>query len=109
MPASAQAVRAAGLPLAETGYSNSGVLADPQLAPLGDVFASPAWLPLHNVYSPGDLLVVAGAVWAVHRTCGTVLARDPRPVLARLVRRPQADRASSQPVTSSAGIGRLSR
>ena len=48
---------------------------------LGDVFASPAWLPLRNVYSPGDLLLLAGAVWVVHAACGTVLARDPRPWL----------------------------
>ena len=122
MPASAEAVRRAGLPLVDEGYSNSGVLADPHLAPLGDVFASPAWLPLHNVYSPGDLLVLAGVVWAVHRTCGTVLARDPRPALATLrrpgtlhrpgtLRRPAGQRARSvsQPGTSSAGIGRLTR
>ena len=25
----------------------------------------------------GDLLLLAGVVWAVHRTCGTVLARWP--------------------------------
>jgi hypothetical protein len=84
MPASAQAVRAAGLPLEEDGFVNSGVLADPRLAPLGDVFASPDWLPLSNVYSPGDLLLLAGAVWVVHAACGSVLVRDPRPLLRGL-------------------------
>ena len=107
MPASASAVLAAGLPLAEEQYSNSGVLAEPRLAFLGDVFASPSWLPLHNVYSIGDLFVLAGAVWAVHRTCGSVIARDPRPALARALR-PQT-RSAAQPGTASAGIGRLSR
>ena len=84
MPASADAVRRAGLPLVEQDYSNSGVLAHPRLAPFGDVLASPGWLPLHNVFSIGDVLVLLGAGWLVHRSCRTVLARDPRPALAAL-------------------------
>lgn len=84
MPARAAALRSAGLPVVAPGYSNSSLLDQPHLAWLGDVFASPGWLPLHNVYSVGDLLVLTGAVWAVHRTCGSVLARDPRPVLRTL-------------------------
>lgn len=105
MPAAADAVLAAGLPLVEEHYSNSGVLADPRLAFLGDVFASPSWLPLQNVYSVGDLVVLVGVVWTVHRTCGSVLARDPRPALARLAQAREATQLS----TASAGIGRLSR
>ena len=31
------------------------------------------WLPLRNVYSLGDLLLLAGAVWVVHRACGSRL------------------------------------
>ncbi len=84
MPASAEAVRAAGLPLEEDGFVNSGVLDAPRLAALGDVFASPDWLPLCNVYSPGDLLLLAGSVWVVHAACGSVLVRDPRPLLRSL-------------------------
>ena len=84
MPASEAAVRQAGLPVDVEHFVNSGVLEDPRLPFLGDVFASPTWLPLQNVYSPGDLLLLAGACWMVHRTCGTVLARDPRPSLGRL-------------------------
>ena len=64
MPASARAVAAAGLRRAEDGFVNCGVLADPRLPWLGDVFASPSWLPLRNVYSVGDLLLLAGVVWA---------------------------------------------
>ena len=78
LPASESALRKAGLPLTKDEFVNSGVLEDPQLPFLGDVFASPSWLPLQNVYSIGDLLILAGAVWAVHRTCDTVLARAPR-------------------------------
>lgn len=82
MPASARAVAAAGLEAGEEGFVNSGVVEDPRLLWLGDVFASPSWLPLSNVYSVGDLLLLAGVVWCVHRTCGTVLARWPAPRLS---------------------------
>jgi hypothetical protein len=78
LPASASALRRAGLPVTEDQFINSGVLAHPKLAFLGDVFASPSWLPLRNVYSVGDLLILAGAIWAVHRSCRSLLARDPR-------------------------------
>ncbi len=43
-------------------FVNSGVVDDPVLPWLGDVFASPSWLPLHNVSSAGDLVILAGAV-----------------------------------------------
>ena len=84
MPASEAAVRQVGLPVDVDHFVNSGVLAEPRLLVLGDVFASPDWLPLRNVYSVGDLLLLAGAVWVVHSACGTVLARDPRPRLRAL-------------------------
>lgn len=89
MPASASAVRAAGLPLVNDEFVNSGVLAHPRLAVLGDVFASPGWLPLRNVYSIGDVVILAGACWAVHRTCRSALARDPRPWLVPLLLDPR--------------------
>jgi Family of unknown function (DUF5317) len=75
LPASREAVLRAGLVVDPSEFVNSGVLEHPHLAFLGDVFASPSWAPLHNVYSAGDLVLLAGAVWAVHRSCGTVLAR----------------------------------
>ena len=84
MPASEAAVRSAGLPVDVDHFVNSGVLEDPRLLFLGDVFASPSWLPLQNVYSPGDLLLLAGAVWVVHRACGSAITRDPRPFLRGL-------------------------
>ena len=84
LPASRAAVEHAGLAVDPDHFVNSGVLAHPRLGFLGDVFASPSWFPVHNVYSLGDLLLLVGAVWAVHRTCRTVLARDPRPALAAL-------------------------
>lgn len=72
LPASPTAERAAGL---ESGpgsagseeFTNSAALADPVLPWLGDVFAFPAPLPLANVYSVGDVLVVAGVAWGAYR------------------------------------------
>lgn len=77
LPASESALRAAGVPIAPHRFVNSGVVHHPRLAFLGDNYASPSWLPLHNAYSVGDLLILAGAVWLLHRTCGSVLARNP--------------------------------
>jgi hypothetical protein len=42
------------------GYSNSAILADPPLKPLTDLFALPTWLPFHNVFSIGDVLIGVG-------------------------------------------------
>jgi uncharacterized protein DUF5317 len=47
------------------GYSNSIVLANPVLAPLTDIFALPGWLPGHNVFSVGDVAIMAGIVAAI--------------------------------------------
>jgi hypothetical protein len=64
MPASASALAAAGLD-PSTGYSNSVVLPDPALASLTDIFALPAWVPLANVFSVGDLLIGVGVAVAI--------------------------------------------
>jgi hypothetical protein len=69
MPASPTAVATAGL--TGTGPANSAVVSEPRLAFLGDLFALPAGWPLHNVFSVGDVLLVAGAVLLVHRTAGS--------------------------------------
>lgn len=83
MPGDPEAFAQAGMASSHDGFVNSGVLADPRLAGLGDVFASPSWLPLQNVYSIGDLLILTGAAWAVHRTCRTVLGRRSPSALLR--------------------------
>jgi hypothetical protein len=44
----------------DDGYTNSIVVADPALRPLTDIFALPAWLPLSNVFSVGDVLIGVG-------------------------------------------------
>lgn len=59
MPTTQAALAAAGLS-SSTGYSNSLVVANPALAPLTDIFALPAGVPLANVFSIGDLLIGLG-------------------------------------------------
>lgn len=73
LPASADALRTAGHELDKTEFVNSGVLADPKLPFLGDVFATPASWPMANVFSIGDLLILGGVAWGAHRICGSRL------------------------------------
>lgn len=59
------------------GYSNSSVVTDPALGPLTDIFALPAWVPLANVFSVGDVLIGLGVVVTImvamraHRATGS--------------------------------------
>ena len=69
MPASAGALRAAGL-TDGGGFNNSAHLTDPHLLWLGDVIPVPGPGPLSNVLSVGDLLIFAGLLFLLHRTCG---------------------------------------
>jgi hypothetical protein len=69
LPASGAAVAASGQSERLDHFNNSAVLADPQLAILGDVFATPAWLPGSNVFSVGDLAIWIGLGWLLWRTC----------------------------------------
>ena len=78
LPARAAALSTAGL-TDGSGFVNSGVLEYPRLAVLGDIFAVPASVPLANVFSIGDLLIVTGATWASLRVCGTRWSTPWRP------------------------------
>ena len=64
MPAAAEALAAAGRSAA-AGYSNSVVRTEPALRPLTDIFGLPAWLPLANVFSVGDMLIGLGVAVAI--------------------------------------------
>jgi Family of unknown function (DUF5317) len=66
MPADPAALAIAGLPAED--HLNSVVLADPALRPLTDIFAVPAWLPMANVFSIGDVLIAVGIAWAIVAT-----------------------------------------
>src|SRR4051812_50087064 len=60
LPASASALRAAGIHLRE-GVDNSGLVAHPHLAWLGDVLGAPAWVPVRHMLSIRGLFVPPGA------------------------------------------------
>jgi hypothetical protein len=78
MPADPVAVERAGIGDHE-GFVNSAANEDARLAPLGDNFAWPAPLPLANVFSVGDIVLVVGAVVLLHRVCGSRLPGRARP------------------------------
>jgi hypothetical protein len=64
MPASPTALASVGQSVTD-GPTNSVVVAHPALEPLTDIFATPAWLPLANVFSVGDALIAVGIGWAI--------------------------------------------
>jgi Family of unknown function (DUF5317) len=74
LPASASALRAAGWSPDTADFANSAALASPRLAFLGDNYVTPAWVPLGNVYSIGDVVIAAGIVVLVFGLTG----RSPR-------------------------------
>jgi len=75
LPASASALRQAGIGGREGDFTNTGVLAHPHLAWLGDIVATPAWLPERNVLSIGDVLVIVGVAILLHSVCRSRPAR----------------------------------
>jgi hypothetical protein len=76
MPASATAARIAGL-TERAGFNNSAQLAHPHLQWLGDIIPVPGPWPLQNVLSVGDILIFAGMLVLLHRTCGRAGAQGP--------------------------------
>jgi len=87
LPTSAEALRAAGRIAEADQFTNSGLVESPRLALLGDVFATPAWVPGHSVFSVGDIAIWVGIAWFLWRTC-----------------RPSADHRSRSPIASSASV-----
>lgn len=72
LPASQAAVDAADFDHT-LAFANSAVLDDPVLPWLGDVFVWPAPMPLANMFSIGDVIIVAGvaiAAWTGTRRIG---------------------------------------
>ena len=72
MPADPGALAMAGLDGAGS-HTNSVILENPALQPLTDIYALPAWLPLANVFSVGDVLMVLGAFLVLHAATGSRL------------------------------------
>lgn len=89
LPASAAALRRAGIRETPDQFANSAVLHHPRLAWLGDVFAVPAGWPLANVFSIGDVVIVLAAGQCLWVTCRRRRTADPTtdsralPALAR--------------------------
>ncbi len=75
LPARPAAVAAVNIHKLGKGLDNSAILAHPRLAWLGDVFASPSFLPFRNVMSVGDLLILAGGTILVLRVAGARVLR----------------------------------
>jgi MFS family permease len=70
MPTTEEALATAGLSSGNGAtFVNSAVLPDARIEFFGDIFAVPKGLPLHNVFSVGDILIILGALVAVHRIC----------------------------------------
>lgn len=78
LPARLAALRGAGLPVDRDRFVNSGVMAHAKLPWLGDVFYVPKGVPLANVFSVGDVLLVVGAFVVVH----SLARRTPPPAEA---------------------------
>ncbi len=57
----------------EGQFANSAILEHPKLLFLGDTIATPSSLPLHTVFSFGDLLLMLGVAVLVHSACGSKL------------------------------------
>ena len=74
MPADPDALAAAGIATPAGEFSNSTAVADAKLQFLGDVLWLPSSWPVHNVFSIGDVLIVAGAFLALHTISGSRLA-----------------------------------
>ena len=91
MPASAGALRAAGLDPASGEFANSDLVRNAHVGFLGDVFAIPAGWPGANVFSVGDAVMLLGAFLVLHA------ATDSRLFAARRTARPRAQGSPPAP------------
>jgi hypothetical protein len=67
MPSTAEALAAIGKGPSSV-YSNSSLVADPAVSWLIDRFVLPTWLPFHNVFSIGDVILGIGVAWLIVAT-----------------------------------------
>jgi Family of unknown function (DUF5317) len=78
MPADPDAVEAAGIPQKVAGdFINSAPASEAPLGFLGDIFYTPSWFPIHNVFSVGDIEIVLGAFLLLHFVCRSRLVDLP--------------------------------
>lgn len=88
LPASARALAAAGWHPKASDFNNSNALPHPVLPWLGDIVATPSWLPFRNVMSVGDMIVLLGVFVLAHGVSHSYLAAGCGRLIARLRRRP---------------------
>jgi hypothetical protein len=77
MPASPTALAASGWRPAPGHFTNSAAVAHAKLAFLGDIFSTPRWIPAHDVFSIGDLLIVVAVGLLVYKTCSAKVVSEP--------------------------------
>ena len=100
LPADPDALVEAGFSVEPDEYKNSGVVDDPVLAWLGDIMATPSFLPFRNVISLGDIVVLVGGAVLLHVVCASRVGR----LLRTDVRRsPDVPTVDLSPVRSSGG------
>jgi hypothetical protein len=78
MPADPAVADAAANHAAPGEFINSTAIADARLGFLGDVLATPGSLPLQNVYSAGDVIIVVGLFVVVQAACHVQKAASSR-------------------------------
>jgi hypothetical protein len=78
MPTDPAVADAAASHAAPGEFINSTAVDDARLAFLGDVLATPGSLPLQNVYSVGDVIIVLGLLVVVHAACHVQKAASSR-------------------------------
>lgn len=78
LPARPEALAAAGFTVVPGEFENSGVVQDAVLPWLGDVMATPSFLPFRNVISLGDVVVLVGGAVLLHVVCASRLGRPLR-------------------------------
>jgi Family of unknown function (DUF5317) len=74
MPAGAGALAALGFGVG--GHTSSIALEHPAFEPLTDVYAMPAWMPMANIFSVGDVVIGIGVVVAI---AAAMRPADPSP------------------------------
>ena len=77
MPADPDAIAAAGVAQEAGEFTNSAPAGDAPLGFLGDIFHTPSWFPIHNVFSVGDIEIVLGAFLLLHFVCRSRLVDLP--------------------------------
>jgi hypothetical protein len=91
LPARAQALATAGWHPNASNFNNSDTLAHPILPWLGDIVATPGWLPFRNVMSIGDMTILLGVLIFAHGISHSYLAVGYGKLTALVRRRRPAD------------------